>query len=177
MINAGESIIVNNCRIGYLPNRMVFYLMNLHIKAHHTYFARVSSYIVRPCISLPNNYTGWGMCRWRTFIQSGRRAHSWGRLICPASYRSPSQTSWARAKIVHCTRRVARCCQAAYYMDIYPKENSWDGDPFAEQRVQSQAKTADESTEPGWSWEVLWGADKGAVPRRSEEAQAGSIPP
>lgn len=42
MINAGESIVVNNCRIGYLPNRIVFYLMNLHIKAHHTYFARVS---------------------------------------------------------------------------------------------------------------------------------------
>ncbi|KAI5806601.1 6-phosphofructo-2-kinase-domain-containing protein [Peziza echinospora] len=43
MINAGETIVVNNCRIGYLPNRMVFYLMNLHIKAHHTYFARAGA--------------------------------------------------------------------------------------------------------------------------------------
>ena len=43
MVNAGESIIINNvARIGYLPNRMVFYLMNLHIKSHVTYFARVS---------------------------------------------------------------------------------------------------------------------------------------
>ncbi|KAK6354129.1 hypothetical protein TWF730_008549 [Orbilia blumenaviensis] len=40
MINAGERIIVNNCRFGYLPNRIVFYLMNLHIKARRTYFAR-----------------------------------------------------------------------------------------------------------------------------------------
>lgn len=41
MINAGERIIVNNCRFGYLPNRIVFYLMNLHIKSRRTYFARV----------------------------------------------------------------------------------------------------------------------------------------
>ncbi|PUU73648.1 6-phosphofructo-2-kinase-domain-containing protein [Tuber borchii] len=40
MINAGERIIVNNCRFGYLPNRIVFYLMNLHIKSRRTYFAR-----------------------------------------------------------------------------------------------------------------------------------------
>lgn len=40
MINAGERIIVNNCRFGYLPNRVVFYLMNLHIKSRQTYFAR-----------------------------------------------------------------------------------------------------------------------------------------
>lgn len=40
MINAGERIIVNNCRFGYLPNRIVFYLMNLHIKSRQTYFAR-----------------------------------------------------------------------------------------------------------------------------------------
>ncbi|KAK6349831.1 hypothetical protein TWF696_006097 [Orbilia brochopaga] len=40
MINAGERIIVNNCRFGYLPNRIVFYLMNLHIKTRRTYFAR-----------------------------------------------------------------------------------------------------------------------------------------
>ncbi|KAF3920453.1 6-phosphofructo-2-kinase [Dactylellina cionopaga] len=40
MINAGERIIVNNCRFGYLPNRVVFYLMNLHIKTRRTYFAR-----------------------------------------------------------------------------------------------------------------------------------------
>ncbi|EPS41866.1 hypothetical protein H072_4187 [Dactylellina haptotyla CBS 200.50] len=40
MINAGERIVVNNCRFGYLPNRIVFYLMNLHIKTRRTYFAR-----------------------------------------------------------------------------------------------------------------------------------------
>lgn len=43
MINAGERIILNNCQIGYLPNRIVFYLMNLHIKSHHTYFARAGA--------------------------------------------------------------------------------------------------------------------------------------
>ncbi|KAJ6264697.1 hypothetical protein Dda_0847 [Drechslerella dactyloides] len=43
MINAGERIIVNNCRFGYLPNRIVFYLMNLHIKTRRTYFARAGT--------------------------------------------------------------------------------------------------------------------------------------
>lgn len=40
MINAGKRIIVNRCRFGYLPQRMVFYLMNLHIQSRKTYFAR-----------------------------------------------------------------------------------------------------------------------------------------
>jgi 6-phosphofructo-2-kinase / fructose-2,6-biphosphatase 4 len=41
MVNAGESLEINNCRmIGYLLNRIVFYLMNLHIKTHVTYFVR-----------------------------------------------------------------------------------------------------------------------------------------
>jgi 6-phosphofructo-2-kinase/fructose-2,6-biphosphatase 4 len=40
MINAGDTIIVNNCNFGYLPNRISFYLMNLHIKPRKTYFAR-----------------------------------------------------------------------------------------------------------------------------------------
>ena len=40
MINAGQRYHVNNCRFGYLPNRIVFYLMNLHIKSRKTYFAR-----------------------------------------------------------------------------------------------------------------------------------------
>ncbi|CAF9911477.1 MAG: hypothetical protein HETSPECPRED_000344 [Heterodermia speciosa] len=40
MINAGERISVNNCSFGYLSHRIVFYLLNLHIKNRHTYFAR-----------------------------------------------------------------------------------------------------------------------------------------
>lgn len=40
MINAGERLIVNNCSFGYLSNRIVFYLLNLHIKSRHTYFVR-----------------------------------------------------------------------------------------------------------------------------------------
>jgi len=43
MINAGQRYHVNNCRFGYLPNRIVFYLMNLHIKSRKTYFARAGS--------------------------------------------------------------------------------------------------------------------------------------
>jgi len=43
MINAGQTYHVNNCRFGYLPNRIVFYLMNLHIKSRKTYFARAGS--------------------------------------------------------------------------------------------------------------------------------------
>ena len=41
MINAGERVMVNNCTFGYLAHRIVFYLLNLHIKSRRTYFARV----------------------------------------------------------------------------------------------------------------------------------------
>ncbi|KAJ5545366.1 hypothetical protein N7461_007670 [Penicillium sp. DV-2018c] len=40
MINAGQRLIVNNVSFGYLSNRIVFYLLNLHIKSRRTYFAR-----------------------------------------------------------------------------------------------------------------------------------------
>ena len=40
MHNAGERIIVNNNSFSYLSHRIVFYLLNLHIKSRHTYFAR-----------------------------------------------------------------------------------------------------------------------------------------
>ncbi|KAK5076571.1 hypothetical protein LTS08_005740 [Lithohypha guttulata] len=40
MINAGERLIINNKSFGYLSHRIVFYLLNLHIKSRHTYFAR-----------------------------------------------------------------------------------------------------------------------------------------
>lgn len=40
MINAGERLIINNNSFGYLSHRIVFYLLNLHIKSRHTYFAR-----------------------------------------------------------------------------------------------------------------------------------------
>ncbi|KAK7208068.1 putative 6-phosphofructo-2-kinase [Myxozyma melibiosi] len=40
LYNAGERILLNNTRVGYLPNRIVFYLMNLQIKAGCVYFAR-----------------------------------------------------------------------------------------------------------------------------------------
>ncbi|MCJ1395243.1 hypothetical protein MMC18_008127 [Xylographa bjoerkii] len=43
MINAGERLSVNNCSFGYLSHRIVFYLLNLHIKSRHTYFARAGN--------------------------------------------------------------------------------------------------------------------------------------
>ncbi|KAI9844117.1 MAG: hypothetical protein M1837_005831 [Sclerophora amabilis] len=43
MINAGERMRVNNCSFGYLSHRIVFYLLNLHIKSRHTYFARAGT--------------------------------------------------------------------------------------------------------------------------------------
>lgn len=43
MINAGERITVNNCTFGYLSHRIVFYLLNLHIKSRHTYFVRAGT--------------------------------------------------------------------------------------------------------------------------------------
>jgi 6-phosphofructo-2-kinase / fructose-2,6-biphosphatase 4 len=43
MINAGERVIVHNCSLGYLPQRIVFYLLNLHIKSRQTYFARAGT--------------------------------------------------------------------------------------------------------------------------------------
>lgn len=43
MINAGERVIVNNCAFGYLSQRIVFYLLNLHIKTRQTYFCRAGT--------------------------------------------------------------------------------------------------------------------------------------
>jgi 6-phosphofructo-2-kinase / fructose-2,6-biphosphatase 4 len=43
MMNAGERVIVNNCKFGYLSQRIVFYLLNLHIKSRQTYFARAGA--------------------------------------------------------------------------------------------------------------------------------------
>ncbi|KAL9641047.1 MAG: hypothetical protein Q9204_000360 [Flavoplaca sp. TL-2023a] len=43
MFNAGERLTINNCSFGYLSHRIVFYLLNLHIKSRHTYFARAGT--------------------------------------------------------------------------------------------------------------------------------------
>ena len=43
MINAGERIQYNNVSFGYLSHRIVFYLMNLHIKSRQTFFARAGT--------------------------------------------------------------------------------------------------------------------------------------
>ncbi|ATZ58739.1 hypothetical protein BCIN_16g04350 [Botrytis cinerea B05.10] len=43
MINAGERIDYNNVSFGYLSHRIVFYLMNLHIKSRQTFFARAGT--------------------------------------------------------------------------------------------------------------------------------------
>lgn len=43
MINAGERIAVNHGAFGYLSQRIVFYLLNLHIKSRQIYFARAGT--------------------------------------------------------------------------------------------------------------------------------------
>ncbi|KAI9709476.1 MAG: hypothetical protein M1820_003236 [Bogoriella megaspora] len=43
MMNAGERVVVNNCAFGYLSQRIVFYLLNLHIKSRQTYFVRAGT--------------------------------------------------------------------------------------------------------------------------------------
>ncbi|PMD49232.1 bifunctional 6-phosphofructo-2-kinase/fructose-2,6-bisphosphate 2-phosphatase [Hyaloscypha bicolor E] len=43
MINAGERLDYNNVSFGYLSTRIVFYLMNLHIKSRVTFFARAGT--------------------------------------------------------------------------------------------------------------------------------------
>lgn len=43
MINAGQRVVVNNCAFGYLSQRIVFYLLNLHIKSRQTYFCRAGT--------------------------------------------------------------------------------------------------------------------------------------
>jgi 6-phosphofructo-2-kinase / fructose-2,6-biphosphatase 4 len=43
IMNGGENVMVNQCKFGYLSQRIVFYLLNLHIKSRQTYFARVGS--------------------------------------------------------------------------------------------------------------------------------------
>jgi 6-phosphofructo-2-kinase/fructose-2,6-biphosphatase 4 len=43
MINAGERLQLNNVSFGYISHRIVFYLMNLHIKTRQTFFARAGT--------------------------------------------------------------------------------------------------------------------------------------
>lgn len=43
LVNAGERVLVNQCAFGYLSQRIVFYLLNLHIKSRRTYFARAGT--------------------------------------------------------------------------------------------------------------------------------------
>lgn len=43
MLNAGQRVSVNKCAFGYLSQRIVFYLLNLHIKSRQTYFARAGT--------------------------------------------------------------------------------------------------------------------------------------
>ena len=43
MVNAGQRVIVNNASFGYLSQRIVFYLLNLHIKSRQTYFVRAGT--------------------------------------------------------------------------------------------------------------------------------------
>jgi 6-phosphofructo-2-kinase/fructose-2,6-biphosphatase 4 len=43
IMNGGENVMVNQCKFGYLSQRIVFYLLNLHIKSRCTYFARAGS--------------------------------------------------------------------------------------------------------------------------------------
>ncbi|EFE39900.1 hypothetical protein TRV_05412 [Trichophyton verrucosum HKI 0517] len=43
MFNAGEKMMINNRGFGYLHHRIVFYLLNLHIKNRRTYFVRAGT--------------------------------------------------------------------------------------------------------------------------------------
>lgn len=43
MINAGQRIELNNVSFGYISHRIVFYLMNLHIKTRQVFFARAGT--------------------------------------------------------------------------------------------------------------------------------------
>jgi 6-phosphofructo-2-kinase/fructose-2,6-biphosphatase 4 len=43
MINAGERLQLNNVSFGYISHRIIFYLMNLHIKSRQTFFARAGT--------------------------------------------------------------------------------------------------------------------------------------
>jgi 6-phosphofructo-2-kinase/fructose-2,6-biphosphatase 4 len=43
MINAGERFVINNCRFGYLSQRIAFYLLNLRIASRQTFFARAGA--------------------------------------------------------------------------------------------------------------------------------------
>ena len=43
MINAGQRFAINKGSFGYLPQRIMFYLLNLHIKSRRTYFVRAGT--------------------------------------------------------------------------------------------------------------------------------------
>ncbi|CCJ31133.1 unnamed protein product [Pneumocystis jirovecii] len=41
VINLCQKLIINNANIGYLPSRIIFYLMNIHVKPRAIYFASI----------------------------------------------------------------------------------------------------------------------------------------
>ncbi|KAG5520222.1 hypothetical protein PMAC_001300 [Pneumocystis sp. 'macacae'] len=41
VINLCQKLIINNANIGYLPSRIIFYLMNIHVKPRTIYFASI----------------------------------------------------------------------------------------------------------------------------------------
>lgn len=43
MINAGQSFSYNDVSFNYVSHRIVFYLMNLHLKSRTTYFVRAGA--------------------------------------------------------------------------------------------------------------------------------------
>lgn len=43
LLNAGQRVTVNNGSFGYISQRIIFYLLNLHIKSRQTYFARAGT--------------------------------------------------------------------------------------------------------------------------------------
>ncbi|KAG4304094.1 hypothetical protein PORY_002458 [Pneumocystis oryctolagi] len=45
VINLSQKLIINNANIGYLPSRIIFYLMNLHVKPRTIYFVRICDFL------------------------------------------------------------------------------------------------------------------------------------
>lgn len=151
MINAGERLIVNNRSFGYLSNRIVFYLLNLHIKSRRTYFVRVSCSSVHyvQTTSRLIIVVGWRVTGGR-LVQSRCISIRAGGRVRQKNDRMSVGPPRVREAGDDRARRSGLRTPASESLDIHKTSDSGDSKVSLRQRVQSSTTVSVEST-PSWS--------------------------
>ena len=147
MIDAGKKVEVNKCTFGYLSHRIVFYLLNLHIKTRRTYFARVRFAIWTLSVARSNDGIGRSIQRGR-FIQS-RRIPIRSRCKVRTEYdQNPHSSQRKRETSRLEPRRPGHPAQVFDRMDIHETQNHRDIANFSRCRLSGQTEIANGTIAP-----------------------------